>query len=198
MRDQLPPAATYLDLAQSASGAPAEDTFLLFSASASLLVSGVNTLAVEVHQVAADNADISFDLGLRGLVPNPGAALNPGVNRVVVQAVDPLGNELDRQFIDVWYDDGDTQSISGTLALDTTLTAAGGPYVVTGNVTVPPGVTLTIDPGTSIYFASGTRMTVNGRLIAAGTADAGIWFSRAPGTSDTWPGRILSTPLRTT
>ena len=125
VRDNLSAGATYLDLAQSASGPPGEDAFFPFSANPSLLVSGVNTLAVEVHQIAAANAGLSFDLELRGLVPNPGAKLYPGVNRVVVQAIDPGGNELERQLIDVWYDDGDTQSISGILATDTTLSAAG-------------------------------------------------------------------------
>lgn len=195
VRDELAAAAGYQDVALSASGAPAEDTFFPFSASASLLVSGTNTLAVEVHQRAADNADISFDLELRGLVPNPGAVLNPGVNRVVVRALDSGGNELERQLIDVWYDDGDTQSISGTLASDTTLTAAAGPYLVAADLTVPSGVTLTIEPGTSVFFASGTRLTVNGKLVAAGTATEGIWLSRTPDTSDTWDGTYFSNTL---
>ena len=56
-------------------------------------------------------------------------------------------------------------------------------------------MSLTIEAGTSVYFASGTRLTVNGKLVAAGTANARIWLSRAPGTSDAWAGTYFSNTL---
>jgi len=75
-------AAVYLNgtlvaLANLANGAPfdalatatqeeLEDTWFTYPVAASLLVEGENTLAVEVHQAAANSPDLSFDLQLLG------------------------------------------------------------------------------------------------------------------------------------
>lgn len=59
---------------------------------------------------------------------------------------------------------------------------AGSPYHVTDNLTVPAGLTLQIQPGTSVYVAQNKRITVNGRILAQGSPDAHIVFSHAPGT----------------
>ena len=124
----------------------------------------------------------------------PGVALNPGLNRVLIQAFDVNGGETERTLYDVWYDDSSVASESGTLATDTTWTAADGPYAVTASLTVPAGVTLTIEPGTTVYLASGVDLTVNngGRMVAEGTATAPIRFSRAPGTTASWGGIVIN------
>ena len=123
-----------------------------------------------------------------------GVALNPGLNRVLIQAFDASGIETERLRYDVWYDDGDVSPNSGTLAADATWTAADGPYAVTADFTVPTGVTLTIEPGTSVYLASGVDLTVNngGRVLANGTATAPIRFSRTPGTTSSWGGVVVN------
>lgn len=51
-----------------------------------------------------------------------------------------------------------------TLTTDTTWTAAGGPYEVTGTVTVASGVELEIEPGAELAFAAGASLTIQGRL----------------------------------
>ena len=68
---------------------------------------------------------------------------------------------------------------SGTLSGDETWS---GTVEVTGSVTVPVGFVLRIEPGTVISFADGTGLTVNGKLIAEGTADAKITFTSASAT----------------
>ena len=117
-----------------------------------------------------------------------GATLRPGINRVVIQAFDAADVELERTVLDVWYDDGSIASVSGVLPANTTWSAVGGPYQVTGNLTVGAGVTLVIEPGTTIYLNSGVTMTVNGtgRLLAEGTEGAHIRFTRVPGAVTTW------------
>ena len=109
--------------------------------------------------------------------------LSPGLNRLRIQAFDSSNAEIEQSFFDVWYDDASVAGVSGAIAANTTWTAAGGPYQVTANLTVNSGVTLTIQPGTSVYLNSGITMTVaaGGRILAEGTAAAPIRFSRAPG-----------------
>ena len=67
-RDNLPQGTvTSSTLASGAIGGSAEDTFLenddfdFFSFASSLLVTGSNTLAVEIHQVSANSTDVTFD-----------------------------------------------------------------------------------------------------------------------------------------
>lgn len=57
---------SYTTLASTALGSPAESTFVQAALSPSLLVSGTNVLAVEVHQANGTSSDVSFDLELSG------------------------------------------------------------------------------------------------------------------------------------
>ncbi|MEM9658152.1 MAG: CotH kinase family protein, partial [Planctomycetota bacterium] len=52
-------------LASSSVGGTGESTFIDYAISPNLLVSGTNVIAVEVHQVAGNSSDLSFDLGVR-------------------------------------------------------------------------------------------------------------------------------------
>ena len=62
-----------------------------------------------------------------------------------------------------------------------------GTIQMTGDVTVPEGLQLMIDAGTTVRIASSKRLIVNGTLSAIGTADHRITFTRS-GTSGTWGG----------
>lgn len=62
-----------------------------------------------------------------------------------------------------------------------------GTINVTGNVTINNGVTLTIQPNTTIYFASGVSLIVNGTLNAIGNSTTSITFNRS-GSTGTWGG----------
>ncbi len=77
--------------------------------------------------------------------------------------------------------------------------SAGSPYYIEGEITVPNGETLTIEPGVNAIFLSHYKFNVQGRLIAIGTqqdsisftADSieigwhGIRFNYTPNTNDT-------------
>ena len=52
-------------------------------------------------------------------------------------------------------------------------------YIVTSKLLVPSGVTLTIKPGTILKFKDNTGLACSGHLIANGTADSLIVFTKA-------------------
>ncbi|MFN3202441.1 MAG: right-handed parallel beta-helix repeat-containing protein [Bradymonadia bacterium] len=65
---------------------------------------------------------------------------------------------------------------SGTITAQTTWSAEVT-HLITGDVTVNADVILNIDPGTVIKFRSGTRLTVNGAMIARGVEGGEIYFT---------------------
>ncbi len=164
----------------------AERSFRPFNIDPSLLRDGTNVIAVEVHQASASSADLSFDLRLDSRFRlDDGIPLNPGINRLVVEAMTELnggGDVVASEFIDVWYDDGNVQTIAEDLPAGRTVWSAdAGPYQVEVPIVVPEGAELVIEPGTSVYFASDAGITVNGTLIARGEPHQRIRMTSIPG-----------------
>lgn len=117
-----------------------------------------------------------------------GVPLRPGLNRLLVQAMDDVGNEIDRTFIDIWREGTAVNNVNGTIDTDTTWTATDSPYLVSGNLIVTAAAALTIEPGTTVFFADNARMTVQGQLIAEGSEQETIRFSRKPESTGSWGG----------
>ncbi len=154
----------------------------------------IETRAVQINGQRANWWPIYGDVDngqCKWAIASGGIPLNPGINRIIVQTFDgPIetGNELERGYIDIFYDDGFDMDIYGTLASDTILDAASGPWHVTGDLIVPSGVTLTIMPGTTVFFEPDTKIVVNGCLIAEGTEYELIRFTINPVSGGTWNG----------
>jgi len=69
-------------------------------------------------------------------------------------------------------------SVGGPVAAATTWRLADSPVLVTSDVTIDNGATLTIEAGVTVRFQSGRRLTVhNGALKALGTAAAPVFFT---------------------
>ncbi|MCH7574329.1 MAG: right-handed parallel beta-helix repeat-containing protein, partial [Candidatus Marinimicrobia bacterium] len=139
-----------------------------------------------------------------------GLAVTDGVLQV------EQGNQLTVSYTDP-ADDFGNQSIltdnayynvslaSGIIAVNTTWTKATSPYLVTGDVTVNPNITLTIEPGVEVRFqpvsddqsggldANRTELRIRGgTLRAEGTVTDSIIFTsnaEVPGTGD-WYGIV--------
>ena len=68
--------------------------------------------------------------------------------------------------------------VSGGIFTNTTWTFANSPYIVTGNVVVFPGFSLTIEPGVTVKFDSATSLEIRqATLVAAGTSTDNIIFT---------------------
>lgn len=59
-------------------------------------------------------------------------------------------------------------NVSGPLFSNTTWTLSGSPYYLIGDVQIPNGVSLTIEPGVQINFNSDYEILIKGNLIANG------------------------------
>lgn len=53
----------------------------------------------------------------------------------------------------------------------------GSPYLIEGEVTIPDGETLTIDPGVLVEFQGHYKFNIQGRLLAVGTMQDSIHFT---------------------
>jgi predicted outer membrane repeat protein len=58
-----------------------------------------------------------------------------------------------------------------------TWTHSNSPYQVTGEITIPNGETLTIEPGVVVVFSGHYKLNVQGRLLAVGTKEDTIVFT---------------------
>jgi len=64
--------------------------------------------------------------------------------------------------------------VSGAISTDTTWMLVDSPYHATGDLTIDGGITLTIEAGVTVKFASGTYLYVYGALAAIGTSGSEI------------------------
>ena len=94
---------------------------------------------------------------------------------------------------------GGPTEVSGIIDADTTWTLANSPYIVTGNILVSQGVTLTIEPGVEVRFDGYYYLRVDGALVADGMPGNPIVFTSnrtnpAPGDWNTVRFASTSTP----
>lgn len=57
-------------------------------------------------------------------------------------------------------------NLSGIINIDSTLTTAGNPYIITGNLTIENGATLTVEPDVIVKFNNDKRLYIYGAINA--------------------------------
>jgi photosystem II stability/assembly factor-like uncharacterized protein len=80
---------------------------------------------------------------------------------------------------------------TGALATSATW-QTGSEYLVEGTLTVPSGVTLTIQQGAIVKFMQNAELKVDGQLTAVGTSNSRITFTSL-NTGETWKGIAFGT-----
>ena len=189
LRAALPTDATASTFADAVrSGESNLETFSLPSSAREQLVVGRNVLAVEVHQANSTSSDVSMDLELG--VSSRETMLDPGMNRIAVAAYGDASGATDpvaETTIDIWYDSGQETEITADITNATVWTKADSPYRIRNSVTVDTDAMLIIEPGVTVFFDRDVSLTIRGQLMAVGSADSPIWFTRRPGESS-WNG----------
>ena len=90
-------------LAKSSIGGTAESTFYEYHVDPAVLVSGGNTIAVELHQSSASSSDLSFDIALYGVISNVDGA-------APAMPTDLSGNVLSTSEIELsWTDNASSE-----------------------------------------------------------------------------------------
>ena len=88
------------------------------------------------------------------------------------------GVEFDRNWVDVWYDNGAVTIINNPITADSVWTQSGGPYVV--NTTMNVSAKLTIEAGTTVLFPGRSEPERDRRGALAGRGDGDAPYPLRP------------------
>ncbi len=120
-------------------------------------------------------------------------AVQPGMNRLAVEAYDCAGRLLGSRTFDLVANTTSTAA-GGNLSGDTTWDPSRGAVRISGGVKVPSGATLTITAGTTVLFGPGSSLvTTGGAIDVQGTAQNPVFFLPADGLTP-WGGIGVSGP----
>ena len=115
-----------------------------------------------------------------------------GDKTLFVKVIDKSGNESNIGFRTVTWTE-QINGVEGTLSGESLhWTKSNSPYVVTGNVVVPEGETLVIDPGVHVQFKGEFYMQVEGSIQAVGTESDRIKIYGVGDGVDKWTGIRVS------
>lgn len=138
----------------------------------SILKDGVNTLAVEVHQVNASSSDLSFDFYIQGNQEGGDSFVSEDDNYTFVINE---GMQLSAVFEKEGYCE-----IPSEIKDKVTLSKDCSPYVTTGDVIVSKGGKLIVEPGVEIFVQEGASFYLRGSIDAKGTKSDPVVFKSNP------------------
>lgn len=162
----------YLTRAIEAVDGAGESQFLSWQLNSSDFKTGLNTIAVEVHQITASSSDISFDLELLAEIPNAQSLVSENPEIKVTHS-----NTTNLTAI---YEASGECLLPDTIRENTTLDLSCSPYLAQGDIYIPGDIVLTIDPGVEIQMPENACIFVHGKMIANGIESQRITFKLNP------------------
>ncbi|MDF1699425.1 MAG: CotH kinase family protein [Saprospiraceae bacterium] len=160
-----------------------ESTYYRFILDQTMLIAGPNTIAVEVHQSAANSSDLGFDLSLN--------ALKIQSDNIISTERSIEVNLLSDSIFVANYQAQELCILPEKISTNTTLDLSCSPYYAVADVAVERDVTLTIEEGVEIYFPENANFTIKGILQIKGTEDAPVYIS-AIDPAKPWGGMIFN------
>jgi hypothetical protein len=149
-----------------------ESDFHTFSIGSEFLVSGNNTIAVEVHQSGAGSSDVSFDLEL--------SATTTGVGNYLSTANELVVNPQSALNITAVFESDGKCILPSEISTAMTLSKSCSPYVVPENVHITSTGKLVIEPGVEIWLSDGVSISSSGPITAVGTKTEPVIFRSNP------------------
>jgi len=162
---------------------PAVDLTLAISGSGSFEVAGVRMDAGTYPFFPSLETEIMA-------VPAPGFAFDSWA-LLVGGAATTFNLNADTTFTAIFVPVAQTV-VHGTLASNTNYSAVGSPYLIENDLIIPPGITLTLESGTSLIMSKGRHLRVQGTLLVNGTASDKVSISGQHG--DSWGGISFEEP----
>ncbi len=162
-RANLPQGATHMTAALGNRSGSAENSFQTFAVPVTALLAGENLIAVELHNARTSATGVSLDLGFDLELRATETVIDPGPFTLTAS----LGALTAVRAVASMGAPAAITEASGMLAADTTWS---GVVLVTGDVTVPAGRTLTIGPGAHVLMmgTTGARDTNGAGLVVQG------------------------------
>ncbi len=175
----------FLKELSATSDLPEVDGYFRTSESTSGTLSGTSNM-VTTRRVEVNGELATWD-AIAGTWTIADLPLTLGLNRLQVRAFDENDQPTGEVTIDILRMT-DAVDVAGNIDVDITWSAAEGPYQINGEVTLAAGATLTVEPGTAVFFGNNARLVVQGRLAAEGTDALPLLVTRTPGSNGTWNG----------
>ncbi|NQU53346.1 MAG: lamin tail domain-containing protein, partial [Bacteroidetes bacterium] len=162
--------------ALSAVGGSSESDFTTYSIEISSLDTGMNTIAVELHQSSGTSSDISFALELSTVIFNTNEFISTNPN---LKFIHNKGEGL----VAVFESDGSC-ILPEEITAEMILNKECSPYKVSDNVTVTSTGKLIIEPGVELWMSDDVSIEINGSMVANGTEGEPVIFRSNPGASN--------------
>lgn len=162
----------YKTLASTSVSSTGETTYVSYPVSASDIIEGLNTIAVEIHQNSSSSSDLGFDLELLQQSADTATIFSTSKNH-------ELSLSEDYKITAIFQQTGEN-ILPDTIKQDLTLYKKDSPYLLQGDVYINANTTLTIEPGVEILLPPLANFIVNGSVKALANENERIFFKLNP------------------
>lgn len=166
LRQNMPTGAvTHTTLSVTNVPGPFENYYTDYAISPTNLVDGTNAIAVEIHQTSANFTDLGFDMSLATFATHTQTVASVDAEVVPSETLDIRA---------IFAPTGESVLPVGSLSSNLALTAAGSPWLATGDIFVPSNTTLSVEAGTTLRMPDAASIVVQGELKLLGTTNAPV------------------------